>query len=218
MKKSEGINSHVDRSLPKERDVHVSGTDYKGLVITVMRPFLQMDVSIIVDAEQQFISTLTAELYRDDSLDSPVHSITIGNHPFFMLPPMIMDNRTYSIQLLSSLSQNHYEYSIKPVSFVANSSFIHMTIPFKPNLKMVDAEISRSTVFGLLFFVFVVIIILNYSKVQPFVLQAIEMYYSKRPDNNGKSSTKVISQSQISGDPAFIEPVNLRKRVKVRKT
>ncbi|KAB7494239.1 Nodal modulator 1 [Armadillidium nasatum] len=218
LKKGEGINSHVDRSLPKERDVHVSGTDYKGLVITVMRPFLQMDVSVIVDAEPQFVSTLTAELYRDDSLDSPVHSVAIGNHPFFMLPPMIMDNRTYSIQLLSSLSQNHYEYIIKPVSFVANSSFIHMTIPFKPNLKMVDAEISRSTVFGLLFFVFVILIILNYSKVQPFVLQAIETYYNKRPNNNGKSSTKVISQSQIPCDTAYIEPVNVRKRMKVRKT
>lgn len=216
LKKGEGVNPHVECALPKEKIVRLPSADHSGVKVVLIRPFLQMDVAVIVNTERQYLPFLSAELYKEDSPDTPIHVVTLGHHPFFMLPPMMIDHQAYFVQLVSSLPRSQYAYSIPTASFVANSSFIKLEMEFQLTLRSVDAEISHGTIFGLIFFVMVVFVVLNYNKLQPLFLRALEMYQEAKAARAASSRTLV--QPQVSGDTSYIEPVGVRKRVKPRKT
>ena len=164
LKKGSGINLHVQRTLPSTRSVHADNKDVRDLRLIILRPFNQMDVALKVDTDPQHLSSLVAQLYREDLPDSPIQTIKLGLHPYFMLPPMNADRRTYFVRLESNLPYSQYHYSTSEVTFVADSAFKHLNLSFKPTLRSVDAEMSQGTVVGFATAIILVMLAFNYDK------------------------------------------------------
>lgn len=204
-----GINLHVQRTLPATRTIHTDNEDVRDLKLIVLRPFSQMDIAAKVDTDPQHLSSLVARLYRDDLPESPIHTIKLGLHPYFMLPPMTADRRTYFLRLESSLPTSQYEYSTPELTFVADSSFKHLNLSFKPTLRAVDAEMSQGTVVGFAIAIVLVTVAFNYEKLGPMAEKASEIMNDfSAPRTNQKFTS-------VSSDIPIIEAV--RKKVKSRK-
>ena len=167
-----------------------------------------MDVAVKVDTDPQYLSSLVARLYREDLPDSPIHSIKLGLHPYFMLPPMTADRRTYFLRLDSNLPTSQYEYTNPEISFVADSAFEHLDLSFKPVLRSVDAEMSQGTVVGFALAIVLVVIAFNYDKMGPTVerFSGLLVNFTAR-----KPAPRVASNPDV-------HPVEaVRKKVKSRK-
>lgn len=208
LKAGSGINQHVQRTLPSSRTIHTDTSDVKDLKLIVLRPFNQMDVAIKVDTEPQYLSSLVARLYRDDLPDSPIHSIKLGPHPYFMLPPMTADKRTYFLRLDSNLPTSQYEYTSPEITFEADSAFEHLNLSFKPILRSVDAEMSQGTVVGFALAIVLVVVAFNYDKTGPTVerLCGILINFTAR-----KPAPRLVSNSDVHVGEL------VRKKVKSRK-
>uniref|UniRef100_A0A2P2I1N0 Nodal modulator 3-like n=1 Tax=Hirondellea gigas TaxID=1518452 RepID=A0A2P2I1N0_9CRUS len=167
LKTGEGFNKHIERMLPASTRVKVEKQDIIGLRLVVLRYFNQMDVVGTVDAPKEHLHTISIKVYREDVSDSPVHTVKITNHPFFMLPPMIADGKTYTLHLESTLSLMQYTYRTTEVSFTADSSFKHLKLNFRPTMRTLDAEMNRNTMAGLLLAIIVIAMMANYQKIAP---------------------------------------------------
>lgn len=178
----------------------------------VLRPFNQLDVAGKVDTEPQHLTSLVARLYRDDLPDSPLHTIKLGPHPFFMLPPMTADKRTYFLRLESNLPKSQYEYTVPEITFVADSAFKHLSLSFKPTLRSVDTEMSQGTVVGFVISIILVTVAFNYDKTGTFIEKLSEVLKSISV-NSIRGAQRI---SSVGSDAPTIESV--RKKVKSRKT
>ncbi|MCL4120383.1 UNVERIFIED_CONTAM: hypothetical protein GTU68_024146, partial [Idotea baltica] len=59
LKKGTGVNEHVDRSLPATRSVRIESDDFRGIKVVVLRPFLQMDVTVYVTTDRRYLPSLS---------------------------------------------------------------------------------------------------------------------------------------------------------------
>ncbi|KAK3877987.1 hypothetical protein Pcinc_017343 [Petrolisthes cinctipes] len=208
LKTGSGINPHVQRALPTSRKIQPGEQDIRDLRLIVLRPFNQLDVAGKVDTDPQHLSSLVARLYRDDLPDSPLHTIKLGPHPFFMLPPMTADKRTYFLRLESSLPKSQYEYTIPAITFIADSAFKHLSLTFKPTLRSVDTEMSQGTVVGFVMSIILIAAAFNYDKTGRHMEKLQQVFK--------KFSLKGIQRASFSSDIPSMDAV--RKRVKSRKT
>ena len=160
-----------------------------------------MDVVGTVDTQAQFLSSLSIKVYRDDVADSPLHTIKITDHPFFMLPPMVMDGKTYTLHLESTLPTDQYAYRSPEVSFVANSSFKSVKLNFKPTYKSMDAEMNQNTMAGLILAVTIIAMMFNYENIAP----AIEYVFE-------------AASNSISGNAGGATDAFRRNKMKYKKT
>lgn len=118
-------------------------------------------------------------LYKEDTPDQVVHSVVLGQSSFFYLPSMPIDNKTYVLQLESSLSTNAYYFEQPSVTFCANTSFHHFTFSFDPRIKSVEQEVTQGSVLALPVAILALLLAYNYSRILPlfshliFVLTAI---------------------------------------------
>uniref|UniRef100_A0A0P4W9J4 SD-repeat containing protein B domain-containing protein n=1 Tax=Scylla olivacea TaxID=85551 RepID=A0A0P4W9J4_SCYOL len=209
LKKGSGINLHVQRTLPSVRSVHADNKDVRDLKLIVLRPFNQMDVAAKVDTDPQHLSSLVAQLYREDLPDSPIQTIKLGLHPYFMLPPMTADKRTYFLRLESNLPSSQYQYSVSEVSFVADSAFKHLNLSFKPTLRSVDAEMSQGTVVGFATAIILVMLAFNYDKMGSLMEKVSHVMTTVTAPR--------IAQKSLSATSEVPSTESGRKRVKPRK-
>lgn len=192
LKSGESLNQHIERMLPATTRVQASGKDITGLKLVVLRYFNQMDVVGTVDTPKEFLSTISIKVYRDDVADSPVHTIKVTNHPFFMLPPMMADGKTYTLHLESSLSTMQFSYRNPEVSFVADSSFKHLKLNFKPSLRNLDADMNQNTMAGLFLAIIIIGAMTNYERIAPGIdwfLDIIGTFIVNRRGGGGQGSS-----------------------------
>ncbi|KAF2356366.1 Carbohydrate-binding-like fold [Trinorchestia longiramus] len=183
-------NKHIERMLPATTRVRVNKEDITGLKLVVLRHFTQMDVVGTIESPKEHLSSLSIKVYRDDVPDSPVHTIKVGDHPFFMLPPMTADWKTYTVSLDSSLSTMQYSYRTPEVTFVADSSFKHIKLHFRPTMKNIDAEMSHNTMAGLFFAVLIIAMMANYEKIAPAIDWILEIIGEKMTQMGNVPSDK----------------------------
>lgn len=167
LKPGADVNQHIERATPKEIPIKVTDGDITGVRLIVFRYFGQMDVSGNILTNQEYLQTLKVRLYREDVPDQLVHSVILGQSSFFYLPSMPIDNKTYVLQLESSLSTNAYFFEQPTVTFCANTSFYHFTFSFDPRIKSVEQEVTQGSIFALPVALIVLLLAYNYSKLLP---------------------------------------------------
>lgn len=209
LKKGSGINQHVQRTLPSMRLVLADNKDVRDLRLIVLRPFNQMDVAAKVDTDPQHLASLVAQLYREDLPDSPLQTIKLGLHPYFMLPPMTADRRTYFLRLESNLPTSQYQYSTSEVTFVADAAFKHLNLSFKPTLRSVDAEMNQGTVVGFAIAIMLVTVAFNYDKMGSLIEKLSQVAAAITAPRAVQKATSSASEMPPSESG--------RKRVKSRK-
>ncbi|CAE1283138.1 Nodal modulator 3,Nodal modulator 1,Nodal modulator 2 [Acanthosepion pharaonis] len=141
-------NSHLERSAPKFRLLKVENTDLTNVNIIAFRRMNQMDVSGNVITPPDILPTLKVVLYKEDSPDSPTHSISLGTTSFFYLPSLPTDDQEFNLRLESSLSYSKYDYILPEYSFVANTAYKHVTFKFEPK-RLVDQDFNQSSFLSL---------------------------------------------------------------------
>jgi hypothetical protein len=163
--KSGNANSHIERSIPKFIRIQIENKDYHNLNVLAFRRLNLMDISGIIFSSQEFLSSLKIQLYRDAHLDSPLHSISLSSTPFFYLPSILMDNQVYILRLITTLSKTNYDFTLNEINFVANTTYRHFTMYFEPQRKVMDQELSHSSVLVIPLAIIILCLAFNYNQV-----------------------------------------------------
>ncbi|GFW16883.1 nodal modulator 2 [Trichonephila clavipes] len=207
LKPGADVNQHIERSTPKEYIFKVTEGDITGVRLIVFRYYGQLDVSGNVKTNQDYLSTLKVRLYREDTPDQIIHSLSLGQSSFFYLPSLPIDNKMYILRLESSLSNNAYYFEQPSLVFCANTSFYHFTFNFNPRVKSVEQEVTQGSVLALPVSIILLILIYNYTKFIP-LFSSITFVLS---------SMLNPTRTQTTTDSSSYESANIRKKARPKK-
>lgn len=74
------------------------------------------------------------KLYKSESLDNPIQTVSLGQSLFFHFPPLLRDGENYVVLLDSTLPRSQYDYVLPQVSFAAVGYHKHITLVFSPTV------------------------------------------------------------------------------------
>lgn len=198
------VNQHIERATPKMQLVKIESADITGIRLIVFRHFNQMDVSGNIVTNQEFLHTLKVRLFGGDSLDQAVHTITLGQNSFFQLPPLPLDNRTYMLRLDTSLPGASIHPDSTSVIFLANQSYRHFTLHFKPLPQAAEQEMTQGSLLALPLTLVVILLLYNYNKILPVVGQIFQTLINP-------------ARTVTSNEGPVTEPASGRRKTKPRK-
>ncbi|GBN80464.1 Nodal modulator 2 [Araneus ventricosus] len=207
LKPGADVNQHIARSTPKEHLFKVTEGDITGVRLIVFRYYGQLDVSGNVVTSQEYLSTLKVRLYREDTPDQIIHSMSLGQSSFFYLPSLPVDNKVYILRLESSLSSNSYFLEQPSLTFCANTSFYHFTFHFSPKVKSVEQEVTQGSVLALPVAIITLILVYNYTKFLPLISNISAVI----------SSVSNPARTQTTADSVSSETANIRKKTRPKK-
>ena len=72
--------------------IQVKEGDVFGINMIAFRRMNQMDLSGNIIGPEEHLPTLKVQLFKEDNVDSPVHTINMGVTSFFYLPSVVKDN------------------------------------------------------------------------------------------------------------------------------
>lgn len=131
----------------------------------------------------------------------------LGQSSFFYLPALPIDNKTYVLQLESSLSTNAYHFEQPSITFHANTSFYHFTCPFEPRIKSVEQEVTQGSVLALPVAIIVLLLVYNYSKILPLMSHSFYVL----------STIINPSKNQILSENTSNEAINVRRKARPKR-
>ncbi|XP_038116191.1 nodal modulator 3 [Culex quinquefasciatus] len=153
--RTDGPSSNVDRSIPKEKVVKVESGDIRDVNMIAISPLAFVDVTVrVLASENDYYKTLKIFLYKRGS-DSPVHSQRIESplNPKSKINPGIMvffpripfDQKSYYIELTSTLSDKNYKYNLPTIEFTANASSYFTEVHFRPELRTAEGDLNQNS-------------------------------------------------------------------------
>ena len=102
-----------------------------------------MDVSGHVKTSIDHVTSLKAKLCLEDHEESPVHTISLGQVPFFFFPAIPIDDRKYVVILESSLPRQRFDYP------GGGMSRVNTTLRFRIRILCTLFAFFRTTMFPL---------------------------------------------------------------------
>ncbi|XP_071122767.1 BOS complex subunit NOMO1-like [Mytilus edulis] len=215
------VNKHIERSAPKSRNIMIENSDFTGVNIIAFRKMNQMDISGNVVCHDDYLSTLKIHLYRDDNVDSPIHTVNMGVTSFFFLPSLPINNEKYLIRIESSLSRSSYDYTLPEIEFLANQSYKHFTVDFTPQRKSLEQELNQGSFLILPLTLLLAYAIYNYQTLLPFMLRSVQQMQTMLTVN--QADLVHTSQSRGGGEGGdsslYSEQAQAaKKKTKPRKT
>lgn len=191
-------NGLLARTTPPEMLITMEANDVSSILFIALRKIKDMDVSGYIKTPVEHVSTLKVKLCLEDHEDSPNHTISMGQVPFFYFPSMPIDDRKYVVVLESTLSRHRYEYPevIKQL-FVANKPLRHFRFDFNPKIKAVEVDPSLHSG-GL--FTFPVILLLLLATYHHEILLSLTAGLGRKVTNlfnNRSSKTNVIGDETV---------------------
>lgn len=112
---------------------------------------LVTDVNVLIYTPKiEHYKTLKLRLTTEVEPTSNVYSTKLdasgyapGINPGIMLtlPRLPVDNRTYMVQLDSTLSKSSHIYNIDPIYFTSDGQFKYFNIPFEPKVCIIPCSI-----------------------------------------------------------------------------
>ena len=231
MKKDNGFNSNIERSLPSNAVVKVVDSDVSGLRFSVIKTVNQADVFVTVDvAEVEHLKTIKLNLFRDDQPGVALHSVKMDHSPLAILPALPMDSRKYFLQLESNLGRHHYDYQTAELSFTANTSVQHLSLRFHPRRKTNEtAETTQVSIRSVLLVILIALAAHYRQALVPLLGRALAVANNAmKPSRGGfafgSGSVGSSSSAGHSNNPVFseqelalMEPTMAKKRVKSRR-
>ncbi|XP_060065049.1 BOS complex subunit NOMO2-like [Ylistrum balloti] len=206
------VNRHIERAAPKSQEITVKDSDFNDVSIIAFRRVNQMDISGNVITQEEYLPSLKVKLFRDETPDSPIHTVSLGTVTFFFLPSLSIDNEPYTLKLESSLSKASFDFTLPVVHFVANTSYQHHSIKFSPIRKSFDQEFIQGTSLFLPFSLLLAAVVYNYQKLFPYLMRTWSQVQSMLAA--GQTETSVSG----AGDAGSGSDLQMKKKMKARKT
>ena len=211
------VNKHIERAAPKSRSLVVENSDFNGVNIIAFRKMNQMDISGDIACLDDYLSSLKVHLYRDDNVDSSIHTVNMGVTSFFYLPSLPINNEKYLIRIESSLSRSSFEYILPEMQFLANQSYKHFTFSFEPKRKSLEQELNQGSFLILPLTLLLGYAIYNYQTLLPFLFRTVSNIQTMLTVNQ---SDLVNNSANGSGETSFYtdQSGTTKKKSKPRKT
>lgn len=206
------VNRHIERAAPKSQDVTVVDKDFTDVSIIAFRRVNQMDISGNVITQEEHLPSLKVKLFRDETPESPIHTVSLGTVTFFFLPSLPIDNERYTLKLESSLSKASFDFTLPVVNFVANTSYQHHSIKFSPVRKSFDQEFIQGTSLFLPFSLLLAAAVYNYQKLFPYLMRMWSQVQAMLTAGQGDS------MMTGGGDAGPGTDTQMKKKTKARKT
>ncbi|XP_045510959.1 nodal modulator 1 [Colias croceus] len=133
--------------------IEVKGKDIEDVQLIVIQPTQITDVTVLVHADIDHYRTLKLTLALETT-KQPVYSTKLdpsgfsqGSNPGLMyaLPRLAADNKTYVIQIESSLSKLTHSYEEPAVYFNSDGDVKHFDISFVTKVKSSEQELRASS-------------------------------------------------------------------------
>uniref|UniRef100_A0A1Q3G441 Putative metalloproteinase-related collagenase pm5 n=1 Tax=Culex tarsalis TaxID=7177 RepID=A0A1Q3G441_CULTA len=229
--RTDGPGSNVDRSIPKEKVVKVESGDIRDVNMIAISPLAFVDVTVrVLASENDFYKTLKIFLYKKGS-DSPVHSQRIESplNPKSKVNPGIMvffpripfDQKSYYIELTSTLSDKNYKYNLPTIEFTANASSYFTEVHFRPELRTAEGDLNQNSLSAIVLIFIVGFIFFK----QDLALELLGAVWNKVSAGVGeivsKSKPKEQKYEPVEIDEREIEKlassINAIKKKKVKK-
>ncbi|XP_063064130.1 BOS complex subunit NOMO1 [Engraulis encrasicolus] len=201
-------NNHIERALPQHRPIEVASSDVEGVNIIAFRQINQFDLSGNIITPPEHLSSLWVKLYKNDNLDNPVQSVSLGQAFFFHFTPLKRDGESYVLMLDTSLSRSQFDYTLPQVSFTASGYHKHVTLNFNPTRKVPDQDVAQGSYIALPLTLLLLLAAYNHERVIPLLLQLVSRVQGVRS----------LSQPSGGDSLAMDEAKRLAKRPKMRRT
>lgn len=222
---------NVDRTIPKEKVIKVESGDVRDVNMIAISPVAFVDVTVrVLASENDYYKMLKIFLYKKGS-DSPVHSQRIESplNPKSKINPGIMvffpripfDQKSYYIELTSTLSDKNYKYNLPTIEFTANSSSFFTEVHFRPELRTAEGDLNQNSLSAIILIFIVGFIFFK----QDLALELLGTVWNKVSSGVGdivsKSKPKEQKYEPVEIDEREIEKlassINAIKKKKVKK-
>ncbi|GBP38175.1 Nodal modulator 1 [Eumeta japonica] len=137
------------------------GNDIEDIRLVAVQSQQLTDASVLVRAHIDHYKTLRLRLDLDTTesagraggaaplfsvrLDSTGYSATLNPGLMYVLPRLPADNRTYVVQLESTLSKTTHTYTEPVLYFTSDGHYKHFTIDFEPKVKSLEQELRQTS-------------------------------------------------------------------------
>ncbi|KRT79935.1 hypothetical protein AMK59_6756, partial [Oryctes borbonicus] len=214
---------HFERAAPAVVRLEHVIEDVEELKLVIFKPPQNTDVLLkIYTANPDHYRSLKVKVSRESApsglvhmtkIDTSNYKITPDNNPGILvqLPTISLDNKLYSVQLESTLSQ--YNKLKPPIEyFSANSSFKYVKLEFLMKATTTDQHIKQTSIWTLVFIFCGVIWIYNIEKIlilfkQNFLKINVEPFINlkaKTPEKDFAADNNDIDQ--------IVQSINATKR------
>lgn len=168
---SDPFGSSSGTLLNVRLSLQVGNNDVDDVNIIVFRQINQFDLSGNVITSSEYLSTLWVKLYKSESLDNPIQTVSLGQSLFFHFPPLLRDGENYVVLLDSTLPRSQYDYVLPQVSFAAVGYHKHITLVFSPTRKLPEQDIAQGSYIALPLTLLLLLAGYNHDKLIPLLLQ-----------------------------------------------
>lgn len=229
--RTDGPSSNVDRSIPNEKVVNIEKEDVRDVNMIAISPISFVDVTIrVLASDNEYYKSLKIFLYKKGS-DSPVHSQRVESplNPKSKVNPGIMvffpripfDDKSYYVELTSTLSEKNYKFSLSMVEFTANRSTFFSELHFQPELRTAESDLNQNSLSAIVLILLVGFIFFK----QDLALELLGTAWNKLSSVVGDLVSKSKPREQKYEAVAFDEreidklasSINAIKKKKVKK-
>lgn len=223
----------VDRTIPDKRTVLVNQDDIEGVNIIAISPISYVDVVARVTASSNdYYKSLRVNFYKKGNSDSPIYSQRVESplnvksrvNPGIMVffPRIPYDQKTYVVELVTTLSDKSFKYTLPVESFISNQSSIYVELDFSPEVRLNEGDFNQNSISALVLIALVVIAFFKqdlaiellaflWSKVSVLVQNAINQTAKRRETRHDV----VYNESEIE---KLAQSINATKKKNSRKT
>ncbi|CAF1033174.1 unnamed protein product [Didymodactylos carnosus] len=170
--------SDIIQVEPAEKLIEISDADVENIHLYTLKRPTEVDLSVHVNTQTQFLPQLKVKLYKSSNRDLPIQTVTLLNSNFAYLNSLPFDNDSYILKLESPLSTSLYTYILPEVTFTANQTFLFFTFNFEPKLRTYDSETRQGSYLAFIIALLVIAIVFKYDTLLP-ILQSTYEYVHK---------------------------------------
>ncbi|KAJ6222329.1 hypothetical protein RDWZM_000874 [Blomia tropicalis] len=201
----------IRESIPRLHSVRVKDADLNDLRFIVLYKQQQLDLSLNVKTNPEYVSSLTVQLYRNDDSQSrtEIFKQKLTSNPFVFLPSIPYDFTSYTIRIDSDLSQTNYRFVPIVYNFIANETDSHLQFEFKPYAKYspgsmpsssIDAETAANQLYSIPLLLLIAIIF-YYRQIMEFMRNIAQHrdqwpFFNGRTTNGSSSSSSSINEGK----------------------
>lgn len=233
MRPKEGeVNANVERSIPSHQSITIANEDIQDINLIAISPYEFVDVKVRVTASSNdYYKTLTLEMYRKGSADSPIFSQKVESplnpkgsyNPGILVffPTIPLDGKSYYVELKTSMSDKLFKYNLPTAYFLANTSSIYAELDFTPELKAGDGDLNQNSISALVLIALVAIAFFKQDLAMDFlnfvwgrlssVANDLMQRQNKKKDNRFQEAINIKEIEEIA------EGINSIKKKKTKK-
>lgn len=215
----------IERAVPESISIQAENSDVHSIKLIALRQVQHMDVVVeIVASQAEHFKSLRLKLCKEHNQNSPIFNMKLESSMYkspsvlIHVPALPIDNKSYFLQLESSLSTALHNYKSDVEYFVANSSFKHVVMQFSIQTRIQDQDIAHTSVLALPFIILCLIGVYNIQQISKFTSDLLSRHNINLTSflNKGKAAPveRNITNSTSEIDQ-IVQNINAIKR-KVR--